>query len=133
MPIVPFVARGSRSGKCCGGRSVWPPKEKNREGEREREGRSIYWAAMETPTPRGEERAFTLPHGYLAPDGRVHREGTMRRALAADARRSPADEDEIDPDKHWYRSDMENSGSTSSGIAPTRTSSPSTGSISGLA
>jgi hypothetical protein len=39
---------------------------------------------METPTPRGEERAFTLPHGYVAPDGRVHREGAMRRALAAD-------------------------------------------------
>ena len=39
---------------------------------------------MDTPSPRSDERAFTLPHGYVAPDGKVHREGTMRRALAAD-------------------------------------------------
>jgi hypothetical protein len=39
---------------------------------------------MDTPTPGGDDRAFTLPHGYAAPDGRIHREGTMRRALAAD-------------------------------------------------
>ena len=33
---------------------------------------------METDHP------FLLPKGYLAPDGRVHREGTMRLATAGD-------------------------------------------------
>jgi phage FluMu protein gp41 len=30
------------------------------------------------------EFEFTLPCGYLEPDGTLHREGTMRRATAAD-------------------------------------------------
>jgi hypothetical protein len=30
------------------------------------------------------EIAFTLPRGYLAPDGTVHREGVMRLATARD-------------------------------------------------
>jgi len=30
------------------------------------------------------EFSFTLPTGYLDPDGVLHREGTMRRATAAD-------------------------------------------------
>jgi hypothetical protein len=30
------------------------------------------------------EHSFTLPIGLATPDGRVHREGTMRLALAAD-------------------------------------------------
>ena len=30
------------------------------------------------------EHAFTLPRGYLAPDGTIHREGSMRLALAGD-------------------------------------------------
>jgi len=30
------------------------------------------------------EYAFTLPRGWLAPDGQVHREGTMRLATARD-------------------------------------------------
>ena len=30
------------------------------------------------------EFPFTLPRGYLAPDGTVHRDGTMRLASAAD-------------------------------------------------
>lgn len=38
---------------------------------------------METG-PSSGERAFTLPRGYAAPDGKVHREGAMRPALAAD-------------------------------------------------
>jgi hypothetical protein len=37
-------------------------------------------AATLTPT----EIAFTLPRGYAAPDGRVHREGSMRLARARD-------------------------------------------------
>jgi hypothetical protein len=31
-----------------------------------------------------EEHPFTLPRGYLAPDGTLHREGSMRPALAGD-------------------------------------------------
>ena len=31
-----------------------------------------------------EEHPFTLPMGLVTPDGKVHREGVMRRALAAD-------------------------------------------------
>jgi hypothetical protein len=31
-----------------------------------------------------EEVSFTLPKGYVAPDGRVHREGTLRLARAGD-------------------------------------------------
>jgi len=31
-----------------------------------------------------KEHPFTLPRGYLAPDGTIHREGTMRLALAGD-------------------------------------------------
>lgn len=30
------------------------------------------------------EYAFTLPRGWIAPDGQVHREGTMRLATARD-------------------------------------------------
>ena len=31
-----------------------------------------------------EEHPFTLPRGYLAPDGKLHRDGAMRAALAGD-------------------------------------------------
>jgi len=31
-----------------------------------------------------QEHPFTLPRGYLAPDGTVHRDGAMRLALAGD-------------------------------------------------
>lgn len=33
---------------------------------------------------RHTEFPFTLPHGLVAPDGTVHREGTMRMATALD-------------------------------------------------
>src|SRR4029453_963237 len=39
---------------------------------------------MDTLNPRGDERAFSLPHGYVAADVKGDREGAMRRALAAD-------------------------------------------------
>jgi hypothetical protein len=34
--------------------------------------------------PRPAEFAFTLPRGYLGPDGAVHREGAMRLSTAYD-------------------------------------------------
>jgi hypothetical protein len=32
----------------------------------------------------GPEFPFTLPHGYVAPDGAIHRDGVMRMATAFD-------------------------------------------------
>lgn len=38
----------------------------------------------EAPRARPAEFPFTLPHGLVAPDGTVHREGTMRMSTALD-------------------------------------------------
>lgn len=39
---------------------------------------------MVAAAPRPTEFPFTLPHGYVGPDGVVHREGVMRLATAMD-------------------------------------------------
>ena len=39
---------------------------------------------MTTPTTLRTEHAFTLPRGYVGPDGTLHREGVMRLATARD-------------------------------------------------
>ena len=39
---------------------------------------------MSVPQPEPVTFAFTLPEGYRAPDGTVHREGAMRMATAYD-------------------------------------------------
>lgn len=39
---------------------------------------------MVAAAPRPTEFPFTLPHGYVGPDGGVHREGVMRLATAMD-------------------------------------------------
>ena len=41
-------------------------------------------AAVTTPATLRTEHAFTLPRGYLGPDGTVHRDGIMRLATARD-------------------------------------------------
>lgn len=39
---------------------------------------------MVAAAPRPTEFPFTLPHGYVGPDGVAHREGVMRLATAMD-------------------------------------------------
>ena len=39
---------------------------------------------VEGPAARAAEFPFVLPNGYLAPDGALHREGTMRLSTAFD-------------------------------------------------
>lgn len=39
---------------------------------------------MVAAAPRPTEFPFTLPHGYVGPDGVVHREGVMRLSTAMD-------------------------------------------------
>ena len=41
-------------------------------------------SSVTTPTTLRTEHAFTLPRGYVGPDGAVHRDGVMRLATARD-------------------------------------------------